>query len=75
MAKDILSTVEAAKLVSERLLPASVPPRTSRSISRLCKEGKIEGAYRAYGDWCIPLKGLEKFMRESVQYPKGAKGK
>ncbi len=44
-----------------------MPPRTSRSISRLCMNGEIPGAYRAYGDWCIPAEGLEQFIAKSKE--------
>lgn len=56
---------EVAEMLNVRLLPASAKPLTERSIARLCKLGKLPGAYMALGDWCIPVDGVEHFIEET----------
>lgn len=53
---------EVAEIVTSRILPSSAKPLTERSIARLCKLGRIPGAYMAQGDWCIPADAMENFI-------------
>lgn len=75
MATDILTSTEAAAIITDRVLPASAKPRTKRSITRLCQNGELPGAYKAYGDWCIPRKSLEAYIKKNVSAPVVARPK
>lgn len=62
---------EVAEIVTSRILPSSAKPLSERSIARLCKLGRIAGAYMAQGDWCIPSDAMENFIQTTLSNNNG----
>lgn len=58
------STREAAEKINAlKLFPANVKPLNYRGVARLCKLGKMPGAYGVRGYWCVPKEAIEKFAK------------
>lgn len=66
MEQKIFTTQEAAEYITAKVLPSNAKPLTPRSVARMAKLGRIDGAYMAQGDWCIPQDALDTFVSATL---------
>ena len=66
MEQKIFTTREAAEYITAKVLPSNAKPLTPRSVARMAKLGRIDGAYMAQGDWCIPSSSLDEFVEKTL---------
>lgn len=66
MEQKIFTTKEAAEHITAAVLPSNAKPLTPRSVARMAKLGRIDGAYMAQGDWCIPQDALNTFIEKTL---------
>lgn len=62
----LFTTREVAEQIAEaKILPNAAKPLSQRSIARLCKRGRLPGAYLVQGDWCIPQEAVTAFIDQT----------
>lgn len=66
MEQKIFTTREAAEYITSKVLPSASKPLTPRSVARMAKLGRIDGAYMAQGDWCVPQDALDTFVEKTL---------
>jgi hypothetical protein len=66
MEQKIFTTREAAEYITAKVLPSASKPLTPRSVARMCKLGRVDGAYMAQGDWCVPQNALDTFVEKTL---------
>lgn len=66
MEPKFFTTKEAAEYITQKVLPSSAKPLTPRSVARMAKLGRIDGAYMVQGDWCIPQDALDAFVEKTL---------
>ncbi len=62
----LYTTREVANIIAKaKILPSAAKPLSQRSVARLCKRGKLPGAYLVQGDWCIPDTAVNTFIKHT----------